>query len=94
MTGLEGQVVVTGESEGDRVEGETLRAGPTELAHAVGPPDAGHPADGLEEAHQALEGVGLVDGRGEPPGGPRPGGARIQLQTASFSEAERRRDIS
>ena len=65
--GTEGEAVGGCKLErlGDEAEG--LAPGHPEGPHAVRPPDPGHAAGVLEEAHQALEGVGPVHRRGEPP---------------------------
>src|SRR5213078_4297762 len=65
--GLEAETVGGRELQGFGDEAEGLASGHPEGPHAVGPPDPGHAADVLEEAHQALEGVGPVHRRGEPP---------------------------
>ena len=67
VTGLQGEVVVTGEGQRDRGEDKGLAPGLAELTHAVGAPHGGTAADGLEELHQSLQGVGPVDRRCEPP---------------------------
>src|SRR5437762_10768827 len=65
--GTEGEAVGGCKLErlGDEAEG--LAPGHPEGPHAVRPPDPRHAAGVLEEAHQALEGVGPVHRRGEPP---------------------------
>src|SRR5579875_3424661 len=67
LAGLQREAVVGGEVEGFGEEAVGAAARDAERPHAVGPPDGCHPTNGLEEPHQALEGVRPVVGGGEPP---------------------------
>ncbi len=64
---LQRQPVVTGELQHRWMPPEAAATELAELPHPIRPPDRRDPVEVVEPASQALQRVGLVDRRGEPP---------------------------